>query len=52
MKVLKRERMIMAFMGMMTMMIGQTAWAQNPFVQTWFTSDPAPMVASTVPWNW
>ena len=32
--------MIMAFMGMMTMMIGQTAWAQNPFVQTWFTSDP------------
>ena len=44
MKVLKRERMIMAFMGMMTMMIGQTAWAQNPFVQTWFTSDPAPMV--------
>ena len=44
MKVLKRERMIMAFMGMMTMMVGQTAWAQNPFVQTWFTSDPAPMV--------
>ena len=36
--------MIMAFMGMMTMMTGQTAWAQNPFVQTWFTSDPAPMV--------
>ena len=36
--------MIMAFMGMMTMMIGQTAWAQNTFVQTWFTSDPAPMV--------
>ena len=29
-------------------LLGMTAWAataQNPFVQTWFTSDPAPMVS-------
>ena len=28
----------------LTLTVG-TAMAQNPFVQTWFTSDPAPMVA-------
>ena len=25
-------------------MFSITSMAQNPFVQTWFTSDPAPMV--------
>ena len=34
----------MAICGMMAMVVGQTVSAQNPFVQTWFTSDPAPMV--------
>ena len=44
MKVLRRQRTVMAICGMMAMVVGQTVSAQNPFVQTWFTSDPAPMV--------
>ena len=30
---------------MMALMTMGVADAQNPFVQTWFTSDPAPMVS-------
>ena len=29
---------------MASLLIGNAAVAQNPIVQTWFTSDPAPMV--------
>ena len=29
---------------MASLLIGKAAVAQNPIVQTWFTSDPAPMV--------
>ena len=30
--------------AVLVLLMALTAKAQNPFVQTWFTSDPAPMV--------
>ena len=42
MKRLNSKRMVS--LGMATMLWG-SLMAQNPFVQTWYTSDPAPMVS-------
>ena len=36
-----RNKIIVSLMVAATMNVA----AQNPFVQTWFTSDPAPMVS-------
>lgn len=31
------------FLAVLIALVAMTANAQNPFVQTWFTSDPAPL---------
>ena len=43
MKRMNRKTCIM-LVAMFLMAVGMSVKAQNPFVQTWFTSDPAPMV--------
>ncbi len=43
MKRMNRKTCIM-LVAMFLMAVGMPVKAQNPFVQTWFTSDPAPMV--------
>ena len=40
---MNRKTWIM-LVAMFLMAVGMSVKAQNPFVQTWFTSDPAPMV--------
>ena len=40
---MNRKTCIM-LVAMFLMAVGMSVKAQNPFVQTWFTSDPAPMV--------
>ena len=41
---MKNERMKKLLSTMMVLGMSSVGIAQNPFVQTWFTSDPAPMV--------
>ncbi len=41
---MKNERMKKLLSTMMVLGMSSVGMAQNPFVQTWFTSDPAPMV--------
>ena len=41
---MKNERMKKLLSTMMVLGMSAVGIAQNPFVQTWFTSDPAPMV--------
>ena len=44
MKTIKKMQQLMALFTVICSLFVSAAKAQNPFVQTWFTSDPAPMV--------
>ena len=42
--MMKRQSLLKSLLSLAAFAFGMSVWSQNPFVQTWCTSDPAPMV--------